>query len=363
MTPAALQRGLRVTAWALTAHTAVNAVLLRVPPPAVQVDEGVAVLLPLRDEEHRARACLLSLLAQTHLPALTILVLDDCSSDGTAALVRELASGDPRVRLLAGTPPPAGWLGKPWACQQLASAAPEAASVLAFVDADVVLAPDALARSALLLREARLAFVSPYPRQVAVGAGERLVQPLLQWSWLAMLPLRLAERSTRPSVAVANGQLLLVDGAAYRRSGGHGAAPGAVLEDVALARTLRRSGGRDEGRGGMADGTAIATCRMYRGWREVRDGYAKSLWAAAGGSALGSAAQVAVLGALWVWPDPVTLAAGVVSRIVAGRRTGSRVLPDALAHPASVAAWAALTTLSWWRRRRGAISWKGRPVS
>jgi len=366
---------LRCAAWGLAGQTALNARLLRTPPPARLMGEPVSMLLPVRDERDRVEPCLRALLAQTHVPSLSVLVLDDGSTDGTAELVQAIAGDDPRVRLLTGTSLPAGWLGKPWACQQLADQAAVPVSggltgltaasgtlvgpaVLAFVDADVVLAPDAVARAVGLLRDAGLAFVSPYPRQVAVSAAERLVQPLLQWSWLCLLPLRIAERTPRLSMAVANGQLLVVDAAAYRASGGHGAAPGAVLEDVALARTLRAEGGR----GGMADGTGLATCRMYRGWSELRDGYAKSLWSAAGGSLPGSLAQVALLGALWLRPDPVTLAAGVVSRAIAARRTGSQVLPDALAHSASVAVWAALTALSWSRHRRGALTWKGRPV-
>src|SRR5205807_5961315 len=133
---------------------------------------------------------------------------------------------------------PSGWLGKPHACWHLARAA--TGTVLVFVDADVVLAPDAVAGAVSLLRNEGLAFVSPYPRQLAGSWLERLVQPLLQWSWLAFLPLRLAERGHRPSLANANGQLLVVDTAAYRRAGGHASVRAEVVDDVALARSLRR---------------------------------------------------------------------------------------------------------------------------
>ena len=59
-------------------------------------------------------------------PEFVIVVLDDQSSDGTAAVVRHAAEADPRVRLIPGTPPPPGWTGKNWACLQLAAAAPTA---------------------------------------------------------------------------------------------------------------------------------------------------------------------------------------------------------------------------------------------
>src|SRR5204862_6903746 len=177
-----------------------------------------------------------------------------------------------RVRLGAGAPLPPGWLGKPHACHQLAQLA--TGEVLVFVDADVVLSPDAVAAAVGLL--AGFDLVSPYPRLVARTWSERLIQPLLPWSWLTFLPLRLMERSRRPSLAAAGGQFLVVDRAAYHRAGGHTAVRDRVLEDVELARAVKRAGGRIA----LADGSRLASCRMYRSWPELRDGYAKSLWAA-----------------------------------------------------------------------------------
>ncbi|HEX6935371.1 MAG TPA: glycosyltransferase family A protein, partial [Actinomycetes bacterium] len=207
---------------------------LRVPPhDPPPVAERVAVLLPVRDEAHRVEPCLRSLLDQVGVRELSVTVLDDGSTDGTAEVVRRVAGNDPRVRLLTGAPLPTGWWGKPWACAQLAASVPDA-DVLVFVDADVLLAPHAVAASLALLRWAGLDLVSPYPRQLAVTPAERLVQPLLQWSWLITLPLHLAERSTREALAAANGQLLVLDAATYRRAGGHAAVRDRMLEDIAL---------------------------------------------------------------------------------------------------------------------------------
>jgi hypothetical protein len=345
----------------LTAHTAVNLRLLRSPDPAPPpAAERVSVLLPVRDEAHQV-----AVLASTGVPDLEVRVLDDGSTDGTADAVRAAAAGDDRVRLLRGTPPPAGWLGKPHACTQLAAAA--SGGVLVFVDADVRLEPHALAATVALLRGAGLDLVSPYPRQEAVTAGERLVQPLLQWSWLTTLPLRAAERSARPSLSAANGQLLAVDAAAYARAGGHAAVRAQVLDDVALLRAVKAAGGR----GAVADGTALATCRMYGSWPELRDGYTKSLWAAFGSPA-GVAGVVALLGWAYVVPAAAALtgspvgalgyAAGVAGRALVARRTGGRVLPDAAAHPLSVLAFGWLVARSWRLRRSGRLAWKGRPV-
>ncbi|HTF08452.1 MAG TPA: glycosyltransferase family A protein, partial [Asanoa sp.] len=278
-----------VLAGLLTLHALANARLLR-RPVAASFPDPVAVLLPVRDEVARVGPCLRSLLAQRGIPGLSILVLDDDSTDGTADLVRSLAGDDPRVRLLTGASLPAGWLGKPHACQQLADAADPAAQVLVFVDADVVLAPDAVAGAAALLRSSRVGLLSPYPRIVVGSWGERLVQPLLQWSWLTFLPLRAMERSARPSLAAAGGQFLVADRSAYRAAGGHAAVRGSVLEDIALARAVKRTGGRIA----LADGSRVASCRMYGSWAELAAGYTKSLWASFG-SRVGAAAVVGLL--------------------------------------------------------------------
>jgi hypothetical protein len=347
----------------LTAHAAINARLLRIPPPARVVGERVSILVPARDEAARIGPCLQAIVAATHLPDLEVIVLDDGSSDDTGDIARATAGADDRVRVVRGADLPASWLGKPYACAQLADLA--TGTVLVFVDADVTVAPDGLARTVLALRDNAWDLVSPYPRQQADSPAERLVQPLLQWSWLTLLPLRIAEMSSRPSLAAANGQLMCCDHAAYRRAGGHAAVRDQVLDDIALLRAIKSSGGR----GGVMDGTDIATTRMYDGWPALRDGYAKSLWSA-GGAPASSAAQCAALAAIYLLPPLAALrgsrsgmagyVAGVGGRVITGRRTGARVLPDAAAHPLSIAMLIGLTGLSWVRRAQGTASWKGR---
>jgi hypothetical protein len=385
-----------------TANTIRNLRILREPPPlpadtelpaAASANlERVSVLIPLRDEEHRAGDCLRSLRGQQFDE---LIVLDDDSLDGTAALVeREFAlataaagnsstpeggregetSRPPQQRTLLRTGredlPPASWLGKPWACQRLAAQA--SGDVLVFLDADVVVDPDGIRRAVALLRSAHLDVICPYPRQQVVGALGRLIQPLLQWSWLTTLPLDLAERSRRPSLAAGNGQFLVVDAARYRRAGGHAAVAGEVIEDVALVRAIKSTGGT----GGMVDGTDLASCRMYEGNGDLIAGYTKSLWAAFG-SPTGAAAAIGALTLGYLVPPAALLlgpgrgirlfggigyAGAIAGRILVARRTRQRLLPDTLLQPASIAALAGLTFESFRRRRRGELSWRGRQI-
>jgi hypothetical protein len=183
------------------------------------------------------------------------------------------------------------------------------------------------------------------------------------------------ERSPRPALAAAGGQWLVVDGAGYRRAGGHAAIRDDVLEDIGLARTIKRSGGRIA----LADGSRLATCRMYRSWPELTAGYTKSLWASFGSPSAASAVVVTLL-LLYAAPPvaaAVLLAAGepgpaliataayalgVAGRVVAATVTGGRSLPDALAHPVSIGVFGWLVARSFRLRRRGRLSWRGRPL-
>jgi cellulose synthase/poly-beta-1,6-N-acetylglucosamine synthase-like glycosyltransferase len=359
---AQLTRAGSALALAGAAHAVANAMLLRRPDLAD--DRGalppVSVLVPARDEAGDIGACVRALLRQDGVGE--VLVLDDCSSDGTAEVARGAGA-----RVLAGSPPPSGWHGKPWACAQLATAADPAATVLVFVDADVRLAPGAVAAAVRLLAAARLDIACPFPRQEAGSAGERLVQPLLQWSWLTFLPLRLAERSPRPSLTAACGQFVVIRRDALSRAGGFAAVRGYVLDDLALVRAVKRAGGR----GGVVDGARLASCRMYRNWPELRDGYTKSLWSAFGTPA-GAAAVFAGLTGMYLLPPLAALrgsragqigyAAAVASRVVSARSSGARALPDALAHPLSVLLLGWLTARSQLAHQRGTLRWKGRPL-
>ena len=354
----------------IAVHTAINLGRLRKPNAQVPpVDETVSVLIPARNEEHVIAQAITSVLAQVGVANMEVLVLDDNSTDATAAIVA--AVQDARVRLIASAAePPADWLGKPWACARLAQQS--TGDVLVFIDADVRLAPDAIRASVRALRANAFDLVSPYPRQLASNWLARLTQPLVSWSWCALLPLGWAEQSRRASLAAANGQFLVRDADAYRKAGGHRQVADEVLEDVALMRAFKSA----DLRTCTMDGSELASCEMYDGVDETINGYAKSLWAAFG-SPLGAIGVNAALFVVYIAPALAAVGsrsarlravgamgyvAGVLSRSMVARRMGTRVWPDSALHPASVAAFMAINAESWRRHRMGTSIWKGRTL-
>lgn len=372
MTRALAQAG-AAASLALLAHTLANLAFVASPRPdsRVRIRERVSILIPMRNEEHRLAPCLASVLAQAGLDDLEIVVLDDGSTDGTAQLVTELAGRDPRVRLVRApdVPPPAGWLGKPWACHRLSAEA--TGDVLVFLDADVVLDPHAVATSVELMRTQQVQLVSPYPCQLALTWLERLTQPMVTWSWIATLPMPLA-RTSNPVWSAAIGQFLVVDAAAYRAAGGHEPVASYVVEDVEVLRAMKRAGFR----GVPVNGGHLARCRMYDGTAEVIAGYEKSLWSVFGSNAKALAMAGAMVG-IYAVPPMVAVTTsdararrwgiigylgGVAGRAAVARDTGERVWPDVLAMPASATAFAALTLRSMRRHRQGRLQWKGRSV-
>ncbi|NLV80485.1 MAG: glycosyltransferase [Rhodococcus sp.] len=356
---------------------AVNRATLPRLTPGAQVAESVAVVVPARNEARRIADVVGDLRAQRGVPRLTVHIVDDASTDGTGEVARDAAGGDSRFTVVRSEDgPPAGWTGKAAACSFAFRERGGLPSdgVVVFVDADVRLGPDAIASAVNLLRHSGAALVSPWPRQVAGSLLERLVQPLLFWSWFSSLPVAVSHRSSRPSMVVACGQFLVVDGQAYAEAGGHAAVAGSATDDLDLARVLRRAGARTM----VAAAAPHVSCRMYTGDAALVRGYTRWLWSAFG-SPLGAGVVVAVYTLGYLVPPVAAItgsgrlrawglagaAAAVTSRAVAaGTERGGRPTTgdaaSAIAHPASVVVFAALTAMSLRLRRSGGARWKGR---
>jgi len=371
-----------IVAGAGCAVASVNLIAMRrLRADATPVIEPVIIAIPARDEATRLPRLIADLRAQQGVSRMRIWILDDGSTDGTFPAAVEAIGDDDRFTVVAAdTDPEPGWTGKTAACARLAELAGVTAGpppgALIFLDADVRLRPQAIAAAVSELRRSGAGSVSPWPYQRAGSLAEALVQPLLCWSWATTLPVRLADRSLRSSTAVACGQFLVFDAAVYRAVGGHAAVAGSITEDLALARALRRAGHRTVL---VAAGT-LASTRMYRGAAEVDGGYTRWLWSAYGGTA-GAVAVDTVAAVAYVLPALAALfgrgrirrtgvigyGSGVASRLLARSLesgTGPRGadLGAALAHPVSIGAYLRLSGRSWLLHRRGALSWKGRPV-
>jgi chlorobactene glucosyltransferase len=337
------------------------------PPP-------VSLLIPARNEAAVIGQTIHSLLEQTY-PQFEVILLDDDSSDGTASIAHAAGQKDPRLKILTGAPLPPGWLGKNWACHQLAQAAN--GEWLIFTDADVSWTPQALTALAAEMSRTRAGLLAVWPTQQTVTWGERLVVPLMALAVIGYLPLPLVHHTPWASLAAATGQLLAFRREAYETIGGHAAVHDKIIEDVLLARGIKRYGRRLR----LVDAAGLITCRMYSSWPEVRNGFAKNILAGYGDRVIWLALAtvfhwLVFLGPwLWlalgwiedgppgwpVWPL-ILVGLGVGIRMLTAAVTRQR-LGDALLMPLSVLlmTWIAIQAV-WWRWRYGGPRWKGRTI-
>ena len=327
------------------------------PPHGTVSPQGtVSLLVPMRDEAASLMRFLPALLNQSGVTEL--IVLDDQSGDGSAALARSIMVGSAHARLVSGTPPPPGWVGKTWACEQLAAEA--SGELLVYCDADVLLAPGAIEAVLREMAEQRADVFSVFPRQLTGSLGEALLTPLIEDVLLCFLPFRLLSVDV-PAAATANGALLVFRRQALARLAGFSSVRSEIVEDVALARRARRAGLRL----GLALGGELVRTRMYTSYRQAVSGLGKGLLAVTGGSRLRLGAAAGWHLAAYTlplvaasrrrrWLLPFGL--GLVERLLVGLKCHPRAAWQAGLTPLSPIAFIPVAIQAMRRQQ----SWKGR---
>jgi chlorobactene glucosyltransferase len=227
----------------------------------------VSVVIPARDEARRIASCLAGLAEQSHR-RFEVIVVDDNSSDETAAVARGFAGSLPALRVIAGAPLPNGWAGKCWACWQ--GACDARGELLLFLDADVTPRPELLA--AMAARVAGGADLLTLVPLVRLGSlAERAVLPSFVSLISSVYPFERVNDPRSPE-AFAIGQCLMLRRASYEAVDGHRAVRGSVLEDVDLARLVKSGGWRLE----ALTAPDLIEVRMYAGWGSLSEGLTKN---------------------------------------------------------------------------------------
>ncbi|SCY25525.1 glycosyltransferase [Microvirga guangxiensis] len=338
-------------------------VLGRTPLRPAREGTLVSILIPARNEAANIRPAVEAALASRDV-AVEVLVMDDGSTDGTADIVRSIASRDARVRLLNAPPLTDGWTGKIHACHHLSEHA--RGTHFLFVDADVRLSPQAASLLAGHAQETGARLVSAVPRQIMKTPGELLTIPMINLLLLGYLPMGFMRASLHPGFGAACGQLMLMEREAYRASGGHAAIRSFIHDGIQLARLFRHHGFMTD----LVPGERLASCRMYTRFTDAWNGFAKNahegmakpvalpIWTALllGGHVL----PFALLPIAPIWPVVWAASLSLATRAMVSIATRENPL-SILVHPLTV-----LTSLAiqWGVLLRiggiGQTGWKGR---
>ena len=255
----------------------------------------ISILIPARNEEDNIKRCINSLLKQDY-NNLEILVLDDGSIDRTAEIVNKLIKKDPRIRLYYGKPLARGWLGKSYACQQLAGYAK--GQYLLFVDADTLHFPTSISSAVACLLKYKVDALSVFAKQIMVTFPERMVIPFGNFMIMGFMPLALIRRSRKALFCTAIGQFMLFKKDIYKAIGGHESVKGEILEDVIISKQVKRCGYKFM----IFDGRSNLYCRMYHNFSEVVSGYSKVLFSSFDYSVMMMSTAIVVIAAIYLMP-------------------------------------------------------------
>jgi len=270
-----------VVIWLILRAFRQQSVLRQVAPRALAANApapDIAVVIPARDESANIGPCLESLLSQKYPSAhWRAIVVDDDSTDDTAAIVATVARSDPRVSLLRSPPLQSG-NGKANACCAGAQAVADEAEWLCFLDADMRVHPLLLASAVIAAREGKIDCLSLTPRHQLGSFAERLMIPCGLYLLSFSQDLARIQAADSDDV-VATGQFMLVRREVYESVGGYAAVRNSICEDLALARRLKQRGHRVL----LQDGSRLLTTRMYSGWHMLWPGIAKNLTDMLGG--------------------------------------------------------------------------------
>lgn len=258
---------------------------------------SVAVVVPARDEAESIRQSLTSLLAQDYPGKLSIVLVDDNSSDGTGQIAAALHTGD-RLTIVAGAPLPQGWSGKLWAVSQgLAQEDARAAGYVLLTDADIVHAPDHVSTLVAKAESDGLDLVSEMVRLNCSTPAERALIPAFVFFFQMLYPFAWVADPAKRTAGAAGGTML-ASRAALDRIEGVSHIRSQLIDDCALAGEIKSTGGRIWL--GHAEG-ALST-RVYRHWRDVWNMIARTAYEQLGRSPLMLLGCVAGMGLIFCAP-------------------------------------------------------------
>jgi glycosyltransferase involved in cell wall biosynthesis len=331
---------------------------------------AISAIIPARNEEASIGRAVESVASQPEIAE--VIVVNDQSTDGTGAILSELAARVPKLKVLSAGELPAGWTGKNYAASIGARAAH--GDWLLFTDADTYHLPGSSRRALIDAAEHRAVLLSYSPEQEIETFGERMLIPVIYWRLSQHYSF---ERVNDPGLpdAAANGQYLLLQSDAYRAVGGHKAVANDILEDVALARRVKRAGYRIF----FAPGHGVVRTRMYRSFGAMWQGWTKNLYPLMGGTLGSVLAEIAPLaGAAMLVPFAAYLTARngaspwvlplAVFAVICVTHLRYGVVLYRNRYPISLIKYCLLglclysvaLMVSSWKNTRGSVVWKGR---
>lgn len=334
----------------------------------------ISAIIPARNEEASIVRAVESVAAQLEIGE--VIVVDDQSSDGTGAILAELAARIPKLKIIRNEDLPSGWIGKNYAAS--IGAAEATGDWLLFTDADTYHYPGSARRALGDAVDHNAVFVSYSPEQDMETFWERMLIPFVYCRLAARFSFARVNDPARPDAA-ANGQFLMVLRDIYQTIGGHETVARHILEDVAIAHVVKQSGYGIY----FTAPLGVVRTRMYRSFPAMWQGWTKNLYPLMGGNAkslfwefieasaipeLGLLATALLLHFAGFRSSVLAPAAGVIIGMLLGKHISYLSALYRNLYPirhiqyyfAGSLLYGMVLLASWWKSTRGEVVWKGR---
>ncbi len=323
----------------------------------------VSVLIPARNEEKNIGK-LLAALQQQDYPELEIIVCNDHSSDGTEEILNWFAGEEPRFRWFMGEKLPTDWLGKNFACHQLAQKA--SGEILLFLDADVELSSDAVRKAVAFFQKKKLALLSVFPQQKMQSLAEWTTVPVMNWILQSLLPMILVQKTQWTSLSAANGQFMLFDAKEYQKFRWHERVKNENVEDIRIARLVKTS----DLKIAVLLGNRDVYCRMYSRFDEAVAGFSRNIHEYFGGSRavmflfwfiVCFGQFIVFIGNGW-WFFCLFVLLVIINRMAVARASRQNMFLSVAWHPAQMAGFTAIVFRNIFGIVKKETTWKGRKI-
>jgi chlorobactene glucosyltransferase len=336
----------------------------KLTPAGKHYTDLVSILIPARNEEEDIIGLLQSIKNQNY-QHFEVLILDDNSTDNTYEICTDFAKSDERFKVIKGENLPEGWLGKNFACCQLAKQAK--GKYFMFIDADEIISNGLIDNVIHRMKIRGLSLLSLFTNQITVTIGEKLVVPLMHFLLLNLLPMRLIRLSKNPAFSAASGQFMFFKADNYREYQWHEQVKNKVVEDIEIMKLVKTCSLNGEAL--LANG--YISCRMYKSFDEAVDGFSKNLLAGFNNSIVGSIIYMFLVigGPIIIFYHLGTMLLGfaialiVLQRVMIALLSGQNALLNVLLHPFQMLALIWIFTVSTYKNATNSVTWKGRRIN
>ena len=331
------------------------------------VKPKVSVLVPARNEEKNIENCIRSITSFDY-PNYEILILDDGSTDNTYNILEKYKPEYKNLKILKGEQKPENWLGKNWACYQLAMAAE--GDILIFTDADNWHRNDAISATVEYMNAYNLDFLSAFPQQITKTLAEKIFVPVVDVIIYSFLILWTTLFMKSSIFAAANGQWIAVRRSAYIKIGGHTVVKSSIIEDIDLSREFKKNGFRAL----TTAGTDIVFGRMYHNFSEILNGFSKNMYYIFGGNLFILIGIVFLLLLIGIYPyfsffvvdsnffPILSVSIIIIWRGILSLRYKSNLFLNIIFSPVSILFLIYIALNSYFRIKSGKVEWKGRKI-